>query len=144
MPTASRKLLSIPRFLESISRLAAALLILACAGAMLAPARADGVGPVSIAKTGHFFVGGKYVNTKDGPVLAGQAYVEFYIPTSRTHPYPIVMIEGCCLAGAGYMGTPDGRDGWGQYFLAKGYAVYILWAEVNAIAEIGRARFHRL
>jgi hypothetical protein len=28
--------------------------------------------------------------------------------------------------GAGYMGTSDGRDGWGQYFLAKGYAVYIM------------------
>jgi len=40
-------------------------------------------------QTGHFFVGGKYVDTKDGPVLAGQAYVEYYIPTNRTHPYPI-------------------------------------------------------
>src|SRR5450756_152428 len=89
--------------------------ILACAGAMPVPVRADGVGPLSIAKTGHFFVGGKYVDTNDGPVLAGQAYAEYYIPTNRTHPYPIVMIEGCCLAGAGYMGTPDGRDGWGQY-----------------------------
>ena len=82
--------------------------------------------PMVLAKSGHFFVGGKYVDTKDGPMLAGQAYVEYYIPTNRVHPYPIVMIEGCCLAGAGYMGTPDGRDGWGQYFLSKGYAVYIM------------------
>ena len=84
MPTASRKFLSIPRFLERISRLAAAFLILACAGAALTPARADGVGPLSIARTGHFFVGGRYVDTKDGPVLAGQAYADTTSrPTAR-------------------------------------------------------------
>ena len=114
MHAASREFLSIHRFPERIGRLAAVFLILASAGAMCAPAHADGVGSLSLAKTGHFLVGGKYVDSKDGPVLAGQAYVEYYIPTNRTHPYPIVMIEGCCLAGAGYMGTPDGRDGWGQ------------------------------
>lgn len=133
MQTASRKFPSISRFLEQISRLAAAFLVLGGVGAMLTPARADGVGPLSIAKTGHFFVGGKYVDSKDGSVLAGQAYVEYYIPTVRTHPYPIVMIEGCCLAGAGYMGTSDGRDGWGQYFLSKGYAIYIM-------DQVGRGR----
>src|SRR5262249_49351017 len=123
MQTTARRFMSMPLVRERISRLAATFLILACAEAIHTPARADGVGPLSIARTGHFFVGGKYVETKDGPVLAGQAYVEYYIPTNRTHPHPIVMIEGCCLAGAGYMGTPDGRDGWGQYFLSKGYAV---------------------
>jgi pimeloyl-ACP methyl ester carboxylesterase len=113
--------------------LAVLLAVLASAGAMPAPALAADIGPLSIAKTGHFFVGGKYVETTDGPVLAGQAYVEYYIPTNRAHAYPIVMIEGCCTAGAGYMGTPDGRDGWGQYFLAKGYAVYIM-------DQVGRGR----
>src|SRR5207302_4519426 len=97
MQTASRKIPSIPRFLERISRLAAAFLILAGSGAMPAPARADGVGPLSIAKTGHFFVGGKYVDTKDGPLLAGQAYAEYYIPTNRSHPYPISVIDGLSL-----------------------------------------------
>jgi hypothetical protein len=110
MLTTSRNLLSRLRFLERISPLATACFFLVFAMS----ARADGVGPLRIAKTGHFFVGGKYIDTKDGPVFAGQAYVEYYIPIDRTHPYPIVMIEGCCLAGAGYMGTPDGRDGWGQ------------------------------
>jgi pimeloyl-ACP methyl ester carboxylesterase len=31
------------------------------------------------------------------------------------------------------MGTPDGRDGWGQYFLSKGYAIYI-------VDQVGRGR----
>jgi hypothetical protein len=133
MQAASRKFLSSRRFLERVSRVAAAFLLIACAGVMRTPASADDVGPLSIAKTGHFFVGGRYVDTRDGPVFAGQAYTEYYVPTNRMHPYPIVMIEGCCLAGAGYMGTPDGRDGWGQYFLSKGYAIYIM-------DQVGRGR----
>jgi pimeloyl-ACP methyl ester carboxylesterase len=68
-----------------------------------------------------------------GQVLAGQAYVEYQIPQNRTHPYPIVMIEGCCTSGAGFNGTVDGRDGWAQYFLAQGYAVYIM-------DQVGRGR----
>ena len=68
----------------ALSRLAAAFFMLA--GVASAPAMADGVGPLSIAKTGSFYVGGKYVETKDGPVLAGQAYVEYFIPEKRTHP----------------------------------------------------------
>jgi pimeloyl-ACP methyl ester carboxylesterase len=137
MRTISRDFPPAIRLQDRISGLAAAFLMAAvvvtCAPAVLVQAHADGVGPLSIAKTGHFLVGGKYVDSKDGPVLAGQAYVEYYIPTDRTHPDPIVMIEGCCLAGAGYMGTPDGRDGWGQYFLSKGYAIYIM-------DQVGRGR----
>ena len=115
-------------------RLACFAIVLRFAGAwtVSAPA-AEGIGPLSIAKTGHFFVGGKYVDSKEGQVLAGQSYVEYYIPTNQTHPYPIVFIEGCCPSGAPYMGTPDGRDGWGQYFLSKGYAVYIM-------DQVGRGR----
>ncbi len=100
-------------------------------------AHAGEIGPLTIAKTGHFFVGGKYVESKSGKkddkVLAGQSYVEYYIPAQRTHPWPIVFIEGCCPSGAPYMGTPDGRDGWGQYFLSKGYAIYIM-------DQVGRGR----
>src|SRR5436190_14975176 len=96
-------------------------------------AQAEGVGPITIAKQGHFFVGGKYYDTPQGQVIAGQAYVEFQIPENRTHPYPILMIEGCCTSGAGFNGTADGRDGWVQYFLSKGYAVYVM-------DQVGRGR----
>jgi pimeloyl-ACP methyl ester carboxylesterase len=95
--------------------------------------RAEGVGPLTIAKQGYFFVGGKYVDAPGGPVLAGHAYVDFQIPQELKHPYPIVMIHGCCSAGSSWNGTPDGRDGWAQYFLAKGYAVYIM-------DQVGRGR----
>ena len=101
--------------------------------AVIGAATAQDVGPITIAKQGHFFVGGKYVATPTDHVMAGQAYVEYQIPQNRTQPYPIVMIEGCCAAGANFAGTPDGRDGWAQYFLAHGYAVYIM-------DQVGRGR----
>lgn len=103
------------------------------AAAPLAAALADGVGPLTIAKQGHFYVGGQYVGAGKDKVWAGQAYVEYQIPKQRTHPYPIVMIHGCCAAGESFAGTPDGRDGWAQYFLAHGYAVYLM-------DQVGRGR----
>lgn len=96
--------------------------------------RASGsVGSLSIARQGHFYIGGKYFDTPAGRVFAGHAYVEFQIPTHQTHPYPIVMIEGASTSGAPFSGTPDGRDGWAQYFLSRGYAVYIM-------DQVGRGR----
>src|SRR5262249_50154578 len=63
---ASRRLVSVPHSLRP--PLAAALFVLAVVAVLLAstraPALADGIGPLSIAKRGHFFVGGKYVDTK--------------------------------------------------------------------------------
>jgi len=96
-------------------------------------AKAEGVGPIVIAKQGHFFVGGKYYDTPQGQVFAGQAYVEFQIPENRTHPYPIIMIEGCCHVRCGLQRHSRGRDGWVQYFLSKGYAVYVM-------DQVGRGR----
>lgn len=115
--------------------LAAAAILSACAGpdAGVGASAAGGVGPLAIAKQGYFFVGGNYVDKPGGQVLAGQAYVEYQIPQNRRHPYPIVMIHGCCSAGSSWSGTPDGRDGWAQYFLSKGYAVYIM-------DQVGRGR----
>jgi hypothetical protein len=49
-------------------------------------ASAEELAPVTIAKQGYFFVGGKYVDTPAGPVIAGQAYVEFQIPRSASIP----------------------------------------------------------
>ena len=82
--------------------------------------------PLVIARQGYFFVGGAYFDAPDGRSMSGQMYVEFQIPATRTHPYPIVMFSGGGQSGLNYTGTPDGRDGWMQYFLRQGYAVYVL------------------
>jgi pimeloyl-ACP methyl ester carboxylesterase len=55
-----------------------------------------------------------------------QMYVEERVPARRTHPYPIVMVHGGTMSGTNYTGTPDGREGWAQYFVRAGYAVYVV------------------
>lgn len=82
--------------------------------------------PLSIAQQGWFFVGGRRVKGADGTYMAGQMYVEFQIPARCTQPYPIVMWHGNGQSGCNFTGTPDGREGWAQYFLRRGYAVYIV------------------
>ena len=58
--------------------------------------------------------------------IAGQMYVEYRIPAKQTHPYPIIMVHGGTRSGANWTGTPDGREGWAQYFVRRGYAVYVV------------------
>ena len=93
---------------------------------LLVGAAAAQVPPLVIAKQGYFFVGGTYLEAQDGRFMSGQMYVEFQVPGKLTHPYPIVMFSGGGQSGLNYSGTPDGRDGWMQYFLRQGYAVYAL------------------
>jgi pimeloyl-ACP methyl ester carboxylesterase len=86
-----------------------------------------------IAKHGYFFVGSKYYDVPGGKIMAGHIYVEYLIPKNRTHPFPLIMIAGGAMSGANFTGTADGRDGWAQYFLEKGYAVYM-------VDQVGRGR----
>ena len=82
--------------------------------------------PLSVGKQGYFFVGGQYFDAQDGRFMSGQMYVEYQIPSAVTRPYPIVMFSGGGQSGLNYTGTPDGREGWMQYFVRQGYAVYVL------------------
>ena len=81
---------------------------------------------LTIAAQGYFFVGGKYSTVNDRQVMTGQLYVEYQIPARQTHPYPIVMVHGLGQTGSNFTGTPDGREGWAQFFLRQGYAVYVV------------------
>src|SRR5215470_9304784 len=56
-----------------------------------------------------------------GPHVCGNQ-----VPQRLAHPYPVVMIHGGSQTGTNFTGTPDGRDGWAQYFLRRGYAVYVV------------------
>ncbi len=82
--------------------------------------------PLEIAREGYVFAGGKYSTVKDGKIMSGQIYAEFQIPARQRHPYPIVMIHGGNQTGTNFTGTPDGREGWAQFFLREGYAVYVV------------------
>jgi pimeloyl-ACP methyl ester carboxylesterase len=91
---------------------------------VLSPARAEE--PLAIAKQGYFFVGGKYSTAGDKQVMNGQIYVEYQIPKKRTQTYPLVIVPGAAQTATNFNGTPDGREGWTQHFLRRGYAVYIV------------------
>jgi len=89
---------------------------------------------LKIAQQGYFFVNFQYYTTSTGTgFLANQTYVEYQIPKELKHPYPIVFFPGGGQTGTNFTGTPDGRPGWGQFFLANGYAVYI-------VDEVGRGK----
>ena len=75
---------------------------------------------------GYFFVGGRYVETAAGPLMERQLYVEYRFPAKVTQRYPIVMIHGAAQTGTNFTGTPDGRKGWAEFFVERGYAVYVV------------------
>ena len=92
--------------------------------AVVSPSRAEE--PLAIAKQGYFFAGGKYSTVGDKQVMNGQIYVEYQIPKKRTQAYPLVIVPGAAQTATNFNGTADGREGWTQHFLRRGYAVYIV------------------
>ena len=125
-------------------RLSAALVVSVFALAGCASSQSGG--KISMAEQGYFFAGGKYVTTKAGlQIRVNQMYVQYQIPAERKHPYPVVMWHGGGQTGTNFLGTPDGREGWADYFLKQGYAVYVVdqpgRARSGYFAEVyGRAR----
>jgi pimeloyl-ACP methyl ester carboxylesterase len=104
----------------------AALGVIGAVAAFVMPARAADDAPLVIAKQGYFFAGGKIDPSIEGSPMVGHMYVEYQIPEKLEHPYPVVMIHGGSQTGTNFTGTPDGREGWAQYFLRHGYAVYVV------------------
>jgi pimeloyl-ACP methyl ester carboxylesterase len=58
--------------------------------------------------------------------MTGQLYAEYFVPQKKSARYPIVMVHGGSQTGTNFTGTPDGREGWAQYFLRRGYTVYVV------------------
>src|SRR5882757_2513700 len=108
-------------------RNAATAIALVLSSVLAAPV-ADGQerGPLTLARASYFFVGGKIDTAIDGSPMFGQMYVEYMIPARRTYPYPIIMVHGGGQTGSNFTGTPDGREGWAQYFVRRGYTVYVV------------------
>jgi pimeloyl-ACP methyl ester carboxylesterase len=73
-----------------------------------------------------FYVGGKYTGPAGSEVMAGQMYVEVLRPQRVTRKYPLVFIHGLGQTATNWIGTPDGRPGWADYFLNQGYIVYLV------------------
>src|SRR5882672_10715146 len=100
----------------------AALLMLSAPAA----SRAADESPLMLARDGYFYVNAKPANVGGKTYVTDQMYVEERVPAKRTHPFPIVMVHGGTMSGVNFTGTPDGREGWAQYFVRQGYSVYVV------------------
>ncbi|WP_226365075.1 alpha/beta fold hydrolase [Pseudonocardia sp. ICBG162] len=61
----------------------------------------------------------------NGTYAVDHAYVQYFVPEPVGHP-PLVFVHGGGMAGTTWEGTPDGREGWLQYFLRRGHPCYVV------------------
>jgi hypothetical protein len=71
----------------------------------------------------YLYVGQTYTPQGNSTIAADQMYVERLTPATITQPLPILFIHGQGMTGTNLLNTPDGRLGWADYFLSKGYEV---------------------
>src|SRR6195952_1018949 len=131
--------------------LAAAAFSVAPAGT---PATADD--EIVLRGMGSFHVGGRVVEVKgkevrmivrqpggpqtkldpNGQYMVEQMYAQYFLPQNPKGKYPLMMWHGGGLTGVTFESTPDGREGWLNMFVRKGWDTY-----VSDAVERGRAGF---
>jgi len=110
--------------------------------------------PIELRDMGSFHVGGREAVISGKPVRevvftpggvpakvdpngvyqVEQMYVQYFLPVRERGTVPLLLWHGGGLTGVSYETTPDGREGWLNYFVRKG------WATFNSDAvERGRA-----
>ncbi len=121
-----------------IARLVAVLITAAAAVLPLAAQKRSvpASSPLTLQEQGSFFVGGRDVQSdalstnprfpSSGTITVDQVYVHYQVPVSSKRHYPLTLIHGCCLTGKTWETTPDGRMGWDEYFVRKGFPVYVI------------------
>jgi hypothetical protein len=100
--------------------------------------------PIALKDMGSFHIGGREVSISGKPVKevlfspggvparvdpngvyqVEQMYVQYFIPANQRGSLPLLMWHGGGLTGVTYETTPDGREGWLNYFVKQGWAVY--------------------
>jgi pimeloyl-ACP methyl ester carboxylesterase len=92
------------------------------------PALAGGeAGKLVLRDLGAKYVGYTTQPGENGSVNVSNAmFVQYMLPADRKHAYPLVMIHGGGGQGTDWLQTPDGRDGWADYFVADGWDVYVV------------------
>lgn len=83
-------------------------------------------GVLTLRGQGHFYVGIKVGEPADNGAVQvrNQMYVGFQLPAVQQHRYPLVLVHGGGGQASDWFSTPDGRDGWRDYFVAAGFDVY--------------------
>jgi hypothetical protein len=93
--------------------------------------------PLTIAGQGSFFIdgftqyiAGKYISPSAfaadaGNSMTNQMYVQYEKPLLKNGKFPLVIVHGCCLSSKSWQTTPDGRMGWDEHFVRKGFDTYL-------------------
>lgn len=118
--------------------LASVLILLSGLGASL-PASASDVAkqePLVIQEQGSFAAGGSVVTTPgtfnnndptpQGQSLHGDHLYAFYQVPQNPKPLPIIMLHGAFQSARSWETTPDGREGFQNIFLRRGFPVYLV------------------
>lgn len=72
-----------------------------------------------------FYIPGEIVGEDGKHHMCNQMFVEAYFPVEQTYPYPLVMFHGAGQTNMNWLITPDGRKGWADYFVEKGFSVFL-------------------
>ena len=100
----------------------------AAATVLASPAFAGGeAGKLELRDLGAKFVGYSTRSADNGSLdVLNPLFVQYVLPARQRHEYPIVFIHGGGGQGTDWLETPDGRDGWVDYFVADGWDVYVV------------------
>lgn len=116
----------------------ATALALACAPSAFAQKFSDlkkPATPLVLEARGSFYVGGEWVERSfvelgsfvpAGKTIINQMYVQYMVPTNGKGKPPVIMVHGMGLTGKSWETTPDGRMGFDEYFVRRGYASYVV------------------
>lgn len=116
------------------------VLLAACGG----NSSGSDAGSLQLADMGSFHVGGRDVTISGQPMrdlalspggitvridpngtfAVEQAYIQYFIPANKRSILPILFMHGGGMTGVAFETTPDGREGWVNYFLRRGWPVY--------------------
>lgn len=113
------------------------LILLMAIGILSATASFGFQKPVTIKEQGSFMAGGTVVTSPgeykdsestnyDGETLHGDHAYVFYQKPMNAKKNSIVFLHGYGQSGKSWESTPDGRDGFQNIFLEKGYSTYIV------------------
>lgn len=102
--------------------------VAAAATSLTSAAMAGGeAGKLELRDVGAKFVGYTTKSAENGSVdVLNPMFVQYLLPARRRHEHPIVFIHGGGGQGTDWLETPDGRDGWVDYFVAAGWDVYVV------------------
>lgn len=104
---------------NALAVLSSAILASACAST-------GGKDPLTIREQGSFAVGGSVKRGPDGQTLHGDhAYVFYQVP-ANARKLPLVFWHGFGQFSKTWETTPDGREGFQNIFLRRGFGVYLI------------------